>query len=61
MKRIITMSLLLVVFCTMQAWADKADLSGKHYYDVHKTLLYEKSKASEAGVQSEISQHKDLV
>ena len=61
MKRIITMSLLLVVFCTMQAWADKADLSGKHYYDVHKTLLYEKSKASDAGVQSEVSQHKDLV
>ena len=61
MRRIITLALTLVMLCAVQAWADKADLSGKHYYDVHKTLLYEKSKANEAGIQSEITAHKDLV
>lgn len=62
MRKILSLAVIFVMsLCTVQAWADKADLSVKHYYDVHKMLLYEKSKANEAGVQSEISQHKDLV
>lgn len=62
MRKILSLAVIFVMsLCTVQAWADKADLSGKHYYDVHKTLLYEKSKANEAGIQSEITAHKDLV
>ena len=62
MRKILSLAVIFVMsLCTVQAWADKADLSGRHYYDVHKTLLYEKSKANEAGIQSEITAHKDLV
>ena len=62
MRKILSFAVIIVMLlCSFQAMADKEDLSGKHYYDVHKTLLYEKSKANQAGVQSEISQHKDLV
>ena len=62
MRKILSFAVIIVMLlCSFPAMAEKADLSGKHYYDVHKTLLYEKSKASEAGVQSEISLHKDLV
>ena len=62
MRKILSLAVIFVMsLCTVQAWAAGADLSGKHYYDVHKTLLYEKSKANEAGIQSEITAHKDLV
>lgn len=62
MRKILSFAVIIVMLlCSLQTWADKADLSGKHYYDVKKTLLYEKSKANQAGVQGEISAHKDLV
>ncbi len=62
MRKILSLVFVFVMsLCSLQTWADKADLSGKHYYEVNKTLLYEKSKADEAGIQSEISEHKDLV
>ena len=62
MRKILSLVFVFVMsLCSLQTWAAKADLSGKHYYDVKKTLLYEKSKASDAGVQSEISEHEGLV
>lgn len=62
MRKILSLVFVFVMsLCSLQTWADKADLTGKHYYDVKKTLLYEKSKADEAGVKSEISEHKGLV
>lgn len=62
MRKILSFAVIIVMLlCSFPAMAEKADLSGKHYFDVKKTLLYEKSKADEAGVQSEISAHKDLV
>ena len=62
MRKILSLVFVFVMsLCSLQAWAAKANLSGKHYYDVKKTLLYEKSKADEAGVKSEISEHEGLV
>lgn len=62
MRKILSFAVIIVMLlCSFPAMAEKADLSGKHYYDVKKTLLYEKSQADEAGIQSEISAHKDLV
>lgn len=61
MRKILSFAVIIVMLlCSFPAMAKKADLFGKHYYDVKKTLLYEKSKA-DADVQSEISEHKDLV
>ena len=60
MRKILSL-VFVMSLCSLQAWAAKADLSGKHYFDVKKTLLYEKSKADEAGVKSEISEHEGLV
>lgn len=62
MRKILSFAVIIVMLlCSFPAMAEKADLFGKHYYDVKKTLLYEKSKADEAGVKSEISAHKGLV
>ncbi len=62
MRKILSFAVIIVMLlCSFPAMAEKADLFGKHYYDVKKTLLYEKSKASEAGVKSEISEHPGLV
>ena len=62
MRKILSFAVIIVMLlCSLQTWAAKPDLSGKHYYDVKKTLLYEKSKADEAGIQSEISANPKLV
>lgn len=62
MRKILSFAVIIVMLlCSFPAMAKKADLFGKHYFDVKKTLLYEKSKADEAGVKSEISEHEGLV
>lgn len=62
MRKILSFAVIIVMLlCSLQTWAAKPDLSGKHYFDVKKTLLYEKSKADEAGVKDEINAHKGLV